>query len=68
MIIPRWVDGMLNVMSIILFPSRNHTTATIIIYTLVIGIGLWIWLGSWLWLPATVLSMIMAWMLTEWFF
>jgi hypothetical protein len=36
---------------------------TLAIYTLCMGVGLWLVFGNWLWLPATVLSMIMASML-----
>ena len=35
-------------------------------YTLVIGVGLWLWFGTWLWFLATVASMILAAIMLEW--
>jgi len=48
---------------------RLHSTdITIAIYTLLIGLGLAWYFENWLWFPATVLSMVMSWMLLTWFF
>ena len=66
--IPRWVDGALDLIALILFPSRNPIAINVAlaIYTLMIGIGLSLTFGNWLWLPGTIVCMVLAWMISEW--
>lgn len=71
-------NGALDFVALCLFPANkptrwivgNHrihsTEITVAIYTLLIGIGLAWYFAYWLWFPATVLSMVLAWMMMEW--
>jgi hypothetical protein len=59
---------LLDWLALILFPSRKHINLTLGVYTVIIAVGMAWYFANWLWAPAVVLSMIMAWMLFEWFF
>jgi hypothetical protein len=73
-------DRSMNRIAAILFPANkptrfrigsyqiHSTDVTLVLYTLLGGIALAWLFSNWLWIPATILSMVMAWMVMTWFF
>jgi len=75
----RYYDQTMNGLAYVLFPPpkkigriAGHEITlidlTIVAYTVAIGLGLSFYYWHWFWFVAVVLSMIMAWMMAEWFF
>jgi hypothetical protein len=63
-----YVNRLLDWVALILFPSRKYLNLTLGAYTVIFAVGMAWYFANWLWAPAVVLSMIMSWMLFEWFF
>lgn len=61
-------DRVMDGIAVLVFPSQKYIHATLALYVLILAIGLVWYTSNWLWIPAVVLSMIMAWMIFEWFF
>jgi hypothetical protein len=67
-VVNRAVHQLLDLLALILFPSRKHINLILGVYTVIIAVGLAWYFANWLWIPATILCMALAWMLLAWFF
>lgn len=58
----------MDLIAMVIFPSRKYATATLVFYTFVLIVGLTWYTSNWLAIPAVILCMVFAWMLLTWFF
>ena len=63
--IPAFTERVLDVLAMLLFPSRKYVTATLGLYAVLIGGGLALYSDNWLWLPATALCLALGWLIME---
>lgn len=53
--VPAWYDPLMDVIAMIVFPSRKYLNLTLAFYAVMIAVGMVWWSGNWLWAPGVLL-------------
>jgi hypothetical protein len=57
----------MDALAVVFFPSRKYLNSTLAVYTVAMAGGLSWYFQSWWWAVAVLASMLLAWIITEWF-